>query len=91
MEQKTALSEDLGNHYFKKLLREFEAIIKDNPTPEKVKDKLKELAENAINSHNLTSRQTEAITDACKYYMAGEYGNTKRPEHFEQAKPSKKD
>jgi hypothetical protein len=90
MEQKTALSEDLGNLHFKKLLREFEAIIKDNPTPEKVKDKLKELSENAINSHNLTSRQTEAITDRCKYYMAGEYGNTKKPEHYDHPKPEKK-
>jgi hypothetical protein len=89
MEQKTALQEDIGNLKFKGMLREFERIIKGNPKPEAVEDELSALKENAARSADLTSRQAEAIADRCRYYLTGEYGNTKRPEHFEQSKPSK--
>lgn len=90
MEQKTALSEDMGNLKFSAMLRTFERIIKGNPEPEKVKEQLDALKATATKSSDLTIRQAEAITDRCKYYMAGEYGNTKRPEHYEQGKPSQK-
>jgi hypothetical protein len=89
MEQKTALSEDLGNLKFKSMLRTFEKITKDDPAPEKVKDQLDALKSAAAKSSDLTVRQSEAIADRCRYYMAGEYGHTKRPEHMEQAKPTK--
>lgn len=90
MEQKSSLQEDIGNLKFKGMLREFERIIKGDPKPEDVEDQLSALKATAARSTDLTARQVEAVADRCKYYMAGEYGNTKKPEHFEHAKPEKK-
>jgi hypothetical protein len=90
MEQKSVLNEDIGNLKFKGMLREFERIIKGDPAPEEVEEQLSALKATAAKSADLTARQVEAIADRCKYYMAGEYGNTKRPEHYEQGKPSQK-
>ena len=89
MEPKSALNEDIGNLKFKGMLREFERIIKGEPAPEEAEEQLSELKATAARSSDLTARQVEAIADRCRYYMAGEYGNTKRPEHFDQAKPTK--
>lgn len=80
---------DPGNAKFRILLRGFEQIIKGDPKPEDVKEILEELKTKAKTASDLTGRQIEAIVDRCNNYMAGDYGKTKRPEHFEQAKPSK--
>lgn len=85
MEQKSAISEDMGNLKFKSMLRTFEKIIDGTPPPEKVKGTLKSLKEAATKSGELAVRQAEAIGARCDNYMAGCYGNTKKPEHYAQA------
>lgn len=82
MEQKSALMEDAGNMKWQQLLRIFKKITDGDPLPEKVKDQLDNLKTQAKNSHDLSVRQVEGISDRCNNYMNKEYGNTKRPEHL---------
>lgn len=77
---------DTGNSKFWKLLRAFEQIIKDSPTIEKAAPLLTALKNSVKNAADLTFRQVEAIAERCDYFMKGEYGNTKKAEHFEHQK-----
>ncbi len=72
------------------VLNAFHSTIEGNPAPEKVSKKLNSLSEDAKISSDLTIRQRGAIIDRVGYYLKGEYGNTKRAEHFNHAKPEKK-
>jgi hypothetical protein len=69
---------------WRKLLKTFELIIKGNPKPESVKVDLDALKDAAKNSANLTFHQVTAIQARCDNYMNGEYGNSKKPEHYSQ-------
>lgn len=73
------------NANFDRLLREFNKLWEDSP---KDFDKFNALKEKAKLTP-LTPRQTEAIVDRCKNVVAGQYGNSKKPENYEQAKPQK--
>ncbi len=74
---------------FQMLLKSFNDLVEKMPPAEKIKDQLLEIKELAINSHELNSRQREAITDRVKYYFSGEYGNTKTKENMSQGTPAK--
>jgi len=80
---------DPGNTKFRALLGTFHKIIKNDPNPQDVEDELKQLSEMAKTTSDLTGRQVEAITARCANYIKGDYGKTKKPEHYEHAKPSK--
>lgn len=81
---------DPGNTKFRTLLRAFDKIIENDPKPETVKAILADLKTRAAGTSDLTSRQVEAIAARCDNYMKGEYGKTKKPEHFDHGKPSEK-
>lgn len=70
---------------WRQMLKAFELIINGNPPAEKVKNELKELKEAAKNAKHLTFAQISAITARCDNYLAGEYGNTKKPENYQQS------
>jgi hypothetical protein len=69
---------------WRKMIKTFELIIKNDPKPEAVKTDLEELREQAKLSKDLTFAQTSAIVDRCDNYMNGSYGNSKKPEHYSQ-------
>lgn len=70
---------------FDKLLKEFnnqwDATPKDIEKFELIKQRAKLLP--------LFPRQMEAIVTRCNNAINGTYGNTKKPEHYEQSKTSK--
>lgn len=67
------------------LLKEFHSLWEQAP---KDFDKFNELMEKAKNTP-MSFRQIEGIIERCKNVINGTYGNTKKPEHYEQSKPSK--
>ena len=62
---------------FSFMLLEFNELVAEMPTISKVKDKLLALKKDAEINHELNGRQREAITERIKFYLSGEYGNTK--------------
>lgn len=69
---------------WRKLLKVFHLIIKDSPAAEKAKDELIALKEEVKVAKFLTFHQASAITERCDNYINGEYGNSKKPEHYSQ-------
>jgi len=72
--QQPSITDKMRNDKYDSMLRVFQGIIKGNPEPEKVKDKLTSLSEAAINTNLLTARQKEGIVDRCANYLKGNYG-----------------
>lgn len=89
MKNESVVIEDMGNAIFRGMLRTFERVIGSEQHPEEIEDQLKTLKETAARNSSLTTRQVEAIAGRCDNYMNGTYGNTKKPEHYDHAKPSK--
>lgn len=82
-DKKEKPSDEEINTKWRQMLRAFEKIIGGSPKVEDVKDDLcalKEAAKNTI----LTPRQAEGIVARCNNYLNGEYGKTKKPEHYSQ-------
>lgn len=89
MKNESVVIEDMGNAIFRGMLRTFEKIIADESSLGEVEDQLKTLKGAAARNGSLTTRQIEAIAGRCDNYLNGTYGNTKKPEHYDHAKPSK--
>jgi len=66
---------ELCNKEFSAMLGEFEALV--SLGGDKGYPKVPALIEKAKNSVVMTYRQVDAIVARCKYFLAGEYGNTK--------------
>jgi len=82
------LSDTECNNNFDAFLRVFHKIENERPK-EDYKEQLHALKSTVQNTIQLTGRQREAIIDRCNNVLNGTYGNTKRPEHYEQSKPAK--
>lgn len=80
--EKVTITDEMRNAKWDSMLNVFKAIIKDEPEPDSVKEKLLVLAESAKNTQILTPRQAEGIYDRCHNYINGEYGNTKKSENL---------
>lgn len=68
------ITDKMRNDKWDSMLKVFSAIIKGNPNPEKVKDKLTTLSDSAVNTNLLTPRQREGIVGRCRNYINGKYG-----------------
>ncbi len=66
------------------LLKIFGTITDKKPEPEKVRPELEKLKEMAKLANELTPRQVEGICIRCDNYLNGEYGKSKKPEHYSQ-------
>lgn len=74
---------------WKSMLAIFKQITDKEPAPEKVKDKLLDLKQAAINTTHLTERQKEAIISRCDNYLSGTYGkDSKKKDYIENKKES---
>jgi len=71
---------DASNKEFGAMLVEFQGIVKLGG--DKGKTKVPALIEKARRSVQMTFRQMDAIIARCKYFLSGEYGHSKRAEHF---------
>lgn len=87
MEQQTKKgpSETEVHAKFDALLKEFERLWADSPKNIQKFEFLKQKAKITT----LYPRQMDAIVSRCNNVINGIYGNTKKPEHYEQSKPSK--
>lgn len=85
--QKKKISDEECIAMWRALLQTFHELIKGNPKPEDIQDKLEELKKAARIAKELTPRQTEAIVARCNNYLSGEYGNTKKKENLEYNQP----
>jgi hypothetical protein len=75
------------NATWQSMLQMFHKIIENNPTPEKVKEKLVELQDLAKNSGIMTVRQVEGIYMRCQNYLDGTWGmNSKREAYMASVK-----
>ena len=74
---------------FSYMLMDFHEMIADAPAMSKIEDKLLGLRKDAEINPELNLRQKEAIIARIDNYINGTYGNTKRPEHYEQSKAEK--
>jgi hypothetical protein len=68
-----------------KLLKEFHGLWEKSPKDLEKFELLKQKAKFV----SMFSRQTQGIVDRCNNVINGTYGNTKKPEHYEQSKSSK--
>lgn len=80
MSEKLVVTEDMCISKWRKLLSVFHQLVKDDAAHSEFIS-LKEMAKG---SHELTPRQVEGISERCDNYINGEYGNTKKPEHYSQ-------
>lgn len=85
MTQKQIPSEVDYQCNYDSFLKEFHSLWEQTP---KDFEKFNELMEEAKNAP-MSFRQTEGIIERCKNVINGTYGNTKKPEHYEQGKSSK--
>lgn len=69
---------------WRRLLKVFHLLIEKNPKPGDIKQDLIDLKETAKVSTHLTFHQVSAIAARCDNYMNGDYGNSKKPEHYSQ-------
>ena len=67
------------------LLSEFNDLWSKTPKEHTKFAALKNKATNAL----MTFRQKDGIVERCNNVINGTYGNTKKPEHYEQGKTSK--
>lgn len=81
-------TENLTPDQFTLLLRKFNKLVENMPPLDKIKTKLLEIKQEAINNHELNGRQREAITARCDNYIKGEYGSTSR-KHLLNGQPLK--
>lgn len=85
MSKKEKLSEaDLECNYAS-LLTEFNDLWSKAPKDHTKFAALKNKATNSL----MTFRQKDGIVERCNNAINGTYGNTKRPEHYEQSKTTK--
>ena len=75
---------------FQLMLKEFNDLVEGMPPVEKIKDKLIDLRTRASNTKEFTIRQVDAIADRVRYYLNGDYGNTKQNVPFPQQPTTKK-
>lgn len=86
MIQTQKLPDEDYNKNYRSLLAEFNAIEIDSKG---AKEKWEALKEKAKGVNPLSARQLAGIIERCNNAIKGEYGNTKRPEHYQQGKPEK--
>jgi len=69
------------NENWDSLLKMFHAIVEKQPKDQNEQlEKLKEFAK----TKQLSPRQIEGIIERCDNVIKGNYGNTKKPEHYNQ-------
>lgn len=78
MQSKDKYPENIVNPNFQKLLDKFHELIKNTPSPGKIKNQLTELKKEAYNTF-LTGAQRDAIAARCDNYINGTYGSTSKP------------
>ncbi len=71
---------------FECIIENFNKITANQPSVNKIKDKLIEIKSFAANASALTDRQKEAVIARINNYLNGSYGNSKKPEHYGQTK-----
>jgi len=81
MEEPKRITDKDYNKNWDRMLKIFHAIPLNAKDTKKQCEDLKELAKNTI---ALTPRQREGIFDRCNNVVSGNYGNTKKPEHYSQ-------
>lgn len=79
MQFKPKTSDTEYNANWDALLKIFHKIEKERPKD--YKEQLEALKNTALKA-TLTSRQIEGIIDRCNNLINGDYGNTKKPEHY---------
>ena len=70
------------NNDFSRLLKTFNDLVEKKPSVKDVEKTFQKLETEAINNNQLAYWQKKAITDRCKFYREGTYGNTKDPSKF---------
>ena len=75
---------------FSEVLTRFNKLVENAPPPAKIKAELEEIKSIATTRGGFTTRQMAALTDRVDNYLKGDYGNTKKEEHYGHAKPEKK-
>lgn len=73
------------NAKFDALLKEFNRLWDNSPKDIEKFESFKQRVKLAI----LYPRQMDAVVARCNNVINGTYGNTKKPEHYEQSKSSK--
>ena len=67
---------------FQEFLSRFNNLIKESPAPQKVKEDLNKLKEDAKNSKELTYWQMDAIIKRCSNYLLGKYGVSDKKQQY---------
>lgn len=75
---------------FSEVLARFNKLVENSPSPAKIMTELEELKGIALSRGEFTFRQTAAIVERVNNYIKGDYGNTKKEEHYGHTKPEKK-
>jgi hypothetical protein len=63
---------------WRELISEFNKLIDNSPSPDKIKNELLEIKNKAKINGNLTYHQVQALTARCDNYLKGEYGISKK-------------
>jgi hypothetical protein len=69
--------ENLQLHPFSVMLSEFNALIHEAPSKEKIKNELMKISDAAAINSGLNSNQKDAIMARCRNYLNGTYGKPK--------------